>query len=345
MPLIKRGNTWHVHFFTPDGKRIRQSTGTVDRKEAQEYHDRLKASIWRTEQLGDKPERTWKEAVVKFLGETEYKASRKDDLSRLRWLNKYLGKMKLSEITRDGLIQIAEKKRCEASASTANRHMEIVRTILRKAEREWEWIEKAVAVKMFREPKIRIRWLTKEEAQKLISELPDHLAPMVKFSLATGLRQSNVTGLEWSQIDMERKTAWVHPDQMKTRRAISVPLNDVALHVLLEQEGKNSKFVFSYKGRRIKWANTKAWRSALKRAKIENFRWHDLRHTWASWHVQAGTPLHVLQELGGWESAEMVRRYAHLGGQHLAEYATIISWANDTNTTQSENGPRMLRII
>ena len=66
---------------------------------------------------------------------------------------------------------------------------------------------------------------------------------------------------------------------------------------------------------------TKAWYKALKSAKIEDFRWHDLRHTWASWHVQNGTPLNVLQELGGWESVEMVRRYAYLGVTHLAEYS------------------------
>jgi hypothetical protein len=58
---------------------------------------------------------------------------------------------------------------------------------------------------------------------------------------------------------------------------------------------------------------------------IENFRWHDLRHTWASWHVQAGTPLHVLQELGGWECVEMVRKYAHLSTEHLADYVDRLS--------------------
>jgi integrase len=70
----------------------------------------------------------------------------------------------------------------------------------------------------------------------------------------------------------------------------------------------------------VRQVNTKAWQLALKRAGIAEFRWHDLRHTWASWHVQAGTPLHVLQELGGWESVEMVRRYAHLSTVHLTEY-------------------------
>lgn len=63
----------------------------------------------------------------------------------------------------------------------------------------------------------------------------------------------------------------------------------------------------------------------LERAGIEDFRWHDLRHTWASWHVQNGTPLYVLPELWGWESPEMVRKYAHLSCEHLAPYAERLS--------------------
>jgi integrase len=71
--------------------------------------------------------------------------------------------------------------------------------------------------------------------------------------------------------------------------------------------------------------NTKAWRAALLQAGLKNFRWHDLRHTWASWHAQAGTPLNVLQEMGGWASADMVRRYAHLSVTHLRDHAERIA--------------------
>lgn len=67
--------------------------------------------------------------------------------------------------------------------------------------------------------------------------------------------------------------------------------------------------------------SSKAWYKALKRSGIEDFRWHDLRHTWASWHVQQGTPLFALQEMAGWETEKMVRRYAHLAVGHLAVYA------------------------
>jgi integrase len=135
---------------------------------------------------------------------------------------------------------------------------------------------------------------------------------MARFSLETGLRHSNVTGLQWSQIDLVRRTAWVHADQTKARKAIAVPLSATAVTVVREQIGRHSTHVFSYRGNAVRQVNTKAWRTALGRVGISDFRWHDLRHTRASWHVQAGTPLHVLRELGSWECVEMVRKYAHL---------------------------------
>jgi integrase len=75
---------------------------------------------------------------------------------------------------------------------------------------------------MLPEPNRRVRWITYEEVDRLIAALPIHLVPVVKFSLETGLRRSNVTGLQWSQIDLARRTAWIHPDQAKTRKAIAV---------------------------------------------------------------------------------------------------------------------------
>ena len=78
-----------------------------------------------------------------------------------------------------------------------------------------------------------------------------------------------------------------------------MPLNAEAVLLIRKQIGKHATYVFSFRGRPITQVSTKAWYEALARAGIEEFRWHDLRHTWASWHVQAGTPLHVLQELEG----------------------------------------------
>ncbi len=89
----------------------------------------------------------------------------------------------------------------------------------------------------------------------------------------------------------------------------------------MQYQGKHIEYVFTYQGRPVKQSNTAAWHKALQRARIENFHWHDLRHTWASWHVQNGTSLQELQQLGGWSSFETVLRYAHLNSDHLKKAA------------------------
>lgn len=226
----------------------------------------------------------------------------------------------LDEINRELLDSIMAARMAEnVKNSSVNRVNEIIRAVLRKACNEWEWIDRVPRIRMLPEPSRRVRWITQEEADRLIAALPIHLVPVVRFSLETGLRRANVTGLLWSQIDLTRRTAWIHPDQAKARKAIAVPLCAAAVIVIREQIGKHPTHVFSYHGNPIVQINTKACRKTLAKVGIENFRWHDLRHTWASWHVQAGTPLHVLQELGGWECVEMVRKYAHLSSEHLTD--------------------------
>jgi integrase len=132
---------------------------------------------------------------------------------------------------------------------------------------------------------------------------------MAQFSVATGLRQSNVTRLQWKQVGLERRHLWVAADQHKNGSAHAVPLNEIALQVLLRRQGDHRTYVFTYEGAPIVQVNTKAWRNALNRAGIENFGWHDLRHTFATWHREAGTPTHELQRLGGWKTQSMVERY------------------------------------
>jgi integrase len=110
-----------------------------------------------------------------------------------------------------------------------------------------------------------------------LDELPEHQREVVLFALATGLRQGNVLKLEWSQINLKQQHAWIH--------AAEGQIPGAGLYV---------------PGKPFNSANTHAWKQALKRAGIDNFRWHELRHTWATWQRQAGTPTHELQRLGGW---------------------------------------------
>ncbi len=126
----------------------------------------------------------------------------------------------------------------------------------------------------------------------------------------------------------------MHGDATKNGEDIQVPLNDTSMSVLESRRDRHSEYVLTYRGERLKSINTRSWRKALKRAGITNFRWHDLRHTWASWLVQRRVPLFVLQELGGWQSAEMVRRYAHLSPSVNARYAAEIDqeFSRDSNS-------------
>lgn len=336
MSIYKRGETWWIQFTTKNGERVQRSAGTKDKQQAQELHDKLKAESWRVKNVGAKERHSWQEAVVRWLTEMGHKKSIETDKVRLRWLDNHLSASMLDSINKAVLDKIKQAKLNEgASKSTVNRIMSLIRAILTRAKDDWEWIDAVPSFKAYPEPAGIVRWLTDDEESRLMAELPEHLKGLAKFSLATGLRESNVTGLRWDQLDMQRRCAWINANQAKAGKAIAVPLNESALSVIREQIGKHQEYVFTYEGNPVTRANNHAWRKALKRANIENFRWHDLRHTWASRHIQNGTPLHVLKELGGWSDLTMVLRYAHLSSKHLEDYAGN-SGAVVTNLLQAQ---------
>ncbi len=319
MSLYKRKDSsyWWLK-VSIGGRTIQRSTGTEDQTKAQEYHDTLKAQLWQQERLGVKPNRSWREAVVRWLTETSDKATHKEDIRKLAWMDQYLGKLALNDINQDVIDQIRCVKLNEVSKATTNRYLALIRSILIRSRDEWEWIDKVPKIRLFKESNSRERSLTFDQVKALMLELPAHQRETVMFALATGLRQRNVLELEWSQVNLELRHAWIHAAQSKNRRSIAVPLNDTAINVLQRQLGKHETRVFTYAGKPLKAANTKAWGNALKRAGITDFRWHDLRHTWATWQRQAGTPTHELQRLGGWRTGAMVERYAHLAPESLA---------------------------
>lgn len=334
MAIYKRGRVWYIR-FTSNGKSIHQSAKTEVKQEAQELHDKLKSQLWQQVRIGVKPKFSWQQAVVRYMQENTRK-HQENDLLAIQWLDQFLGNAILNNIDREMMAMILRAKKKEGvKNATANRIVQFVKVVLNKAKKEWGWIDTVPSVKLLPEPKRRIRFLTREEANLLISELPEHLAMMARFSLSTGLRASNVTGLEWGQVDLNKRHAWIYHDQAKAGKAIPVPLNNDAILVLRECIGKHDTIVFPYHGQKVKRCSASGWRRALKRCNIIDFRWHDLRHTWASWHVQNGTPLNVLMELGGWSDISMVMKYAHFGSDHLAEYAGNVSQFSIVPVTKS----------
>jgi len=213
---------------------------------------------------------------------------------------------------------------------TFNRHLATLRHLFNWAQEKKYISSRQWVVKALPEPRRRVEWLTREEAQSLVQALPERHRAIVRLALSTGLRLGNILGLEWSQVDLKRGCAWIHADQAKGREPISVPLNSDAKEIIRGQIGKDLVRVFPQS--RI---GTKTWKKALLQAGItRRIRFHDTRHTWASWHVQAGTPIYTLKEMGGWATLDMVRKYGHLSAEHLSDYAEKISsqtWHNPSD--------------
>ncbi len=315
---------WWIDVVLPNGKRIRQSTGTENRAEAQAFVARLKVDAFRESKLGIKPKRSWQEAVVRYLKAKASLRSNRDLWRMCRHLDPYLGDKMLTDISGDVIWSVAQ---CELGKgnkpASVNRYLSVIRGVLRMARDEWQWIDNFPKVRMLVGEVERDRWLSREEADRLLSVCPPHLAAIVRFALATGCRAGEITGLEWNRVDLERETAWLNQTKNGTPRG--VPLNQDAVAVLEGEKGKHPGFCFTYRGGPIRSgiSNT-GWIEAVRKAGLTDFRFHDLRHTWASWHRQAGTSCDELKDLGGWKSRVMVDRYAKFATEHLAAAASRI---------------------
>lgn len=322
MSLYKRkGSPYYWVRFTFKGHRISRSTGTDDPVKAQEYHDKLKASLWDQAKLGAMPDYTWDEVVERWLDEKEGQASYSNHIIILRWLDKYLGGKRLLDIDTQLIETLKFAKRKEGvKKSTVDRYLSLIRSVLYYAMHN-EMLTACPRIRQYHEPNERIRWLRPEEEAALLRNLPDWLAEVIRFALATGLRHMNIIRLKWAQVDLVNRVATFEASNMKNRTSFMLPLNSTAVEIVRRQIGKHSEYVFSRAGQMIYKANDGSWFIALERAGIENFHFHDLRHTWATRHIQAGTPVYELQALGGWKNANMVRRYAHLSLEQLAAAA------------------------
>ena len=313
MSLYKVGNIWYL-YITHNGQRVRESTQTSDKREAQKIHDKRKAELWHIVKGGT----NLNDVLALWLNERP-RSNR--DKSAIKVLLSNYPSRPIPEVTSHDISDSLGKRK----PATKNKTIAIVNAAINLAH-ERGLCPKA-SLKKLPVKNTRLRFLSHDEWARLYAVLPSHLQPICLFAVSTGLRLENVLGLMWSSVSMENNAIWVDSVDSKTRKAIAVPLSSDAMEVLEKMltEKNDDGYVFHYRKQPI-GSIKKAWKNALVKADIDvidgksSFRFHDLRHTWASWHVQKGTPLAVLKELGGWHSMDMVMRYSHLSPSHLKQW-------------------------
>ena len=222
MSIFQPANStyWYYDLVGPNG-RIKRTTGTKDKSQAQIFHDAERVRLWTVSKLGDGGAHTFREAAARWLSETEKKTADKDAY-QLAWFNEHIGDDWLSTIN----IEVINKLRVlcaedEAgnprSKTTVNLYMACLRSVLRKAQLEWGWLTGTLPkVPMYGKGKKAKKkakyYLTPAEFERLRAELPEHLGLAAEFAVETGLRMRSMLGLTWDRVDMKAKHAWVPSD-------------------------------------------------------------------------------------------------------------------------------------
>jgi len=360
--LYRRPNSPHYWVrFQLNGREVRLSSGTENRRAAEEFEAKARSNAWRQVKLGERPAYPWATARARWLTETHKRTKEKDEII-LTWFDEQLKGAHVQAITREVIEELRALKRDETSPATADRYMALLRAILKKCVDDWQVLESAPKVPMYRAKPPEPRWLTRPEFERLCKELPEHLELAARLAAFTGLRMRSMLGLTWDRVDLKARRAWIPASSMKGARTHGVPLSSDAIDVLRRVKALNAKRrlkalksrgridrvkfppdcgrVFQYHGKPIDDCNTKAFKDAVERSGVGPLHWHSLRHTFASWAVRNGVTLHELMQLGGWTSYSMVLRYGHLAPDHLAEAAekvTNFSHKNRHTGNQAKN--------
>lgn len=348
MGLVKRGNVWWMS-FTYEGRQIRRSTETSDKRLAEAILGKVKVQIVEGKYF-DKPRedaKTFSELMDRYLREH---ASRRMHYRRyvnmVDNLKAFFGDPKLHHVTPKTIVAFKNKRYADGvTPATINRELAVLKKAFNLACREWEWTRDnpVCRVSMEREQNTRDRWLTEEEEQRLLAAAAPWIRELVIFAANTGMRRGEILSLTWNGVDFARRTVTVFRSKNGERR--TVPVNQTVLEILTkryeERDGgrpaRDSLVFRSEADTPLDGSNLRrAFNSALEAAKIENFHFHDLRHTFATRLVQAGVDLYKVQRLLGHKSPSMTQRYAHHFPESLRDGVEILDQRRPFSTISAQ---------
>jgi integrase len=313
MQIYKREGSpylW-VTWYDQNGKRHRQSSGTVDKKEAEALASKWVNETFMQKHFGVKPEVPFSKALLQYAkaNKRDYPQHFKDKTRyRLKFLSDWFGDYYLSQIKLTVIQEFMDERLGDVSLATAQRDLATLKAILNKAHQE-ELIDVVPRFPKMKAIQPRKRWISEDEEERLVRSASLHIVPLIRFAVDTGGRLSELLNLDWRNVDFEyKRVTFVKTKNGEDR---TIRLSNKACSVLESLVPKASGPVFTYKGKPIKRVKT-AFNTARKKAGMEDVRFHDLRHTFASRLVQGGIPLYDVMHLTGHKSLAMVQRYSHL---------------------------------
>lgn len=335
MGLYKQNEVWYVRLYV-NGRRIRKSTGTDNKRLAEDIYAKMKMEIreGRYFQKDQGNKRTFKEMADKYMAEYAIKkasTSMLRDTISLKHLLPTFGNKLLSQVT-PNLISKYKVQRAQegASASSINKELAFSKHAFSIAIREWEWTRDNpfTRISMEKLPQPRVRYLTKEEFDRLYQACNDRLKPIVMFAVYTGIRQDNILSLTWQQVDLNRGTIVL--ENTKNGDRLGLPINQIVKDLLMELKKikhiKGQYVFYSLNGTKLDGGKIRKWfKQACKKAGVEDCTFHTLRHTFASWLVQNSVDLYRVQRLLGHKTGEMTRRYAHLAPDNLKTATNVLN--------------------
>jgi integrase len=353
--IRKRGNSYQIDYFDPTGKRVRKSFSK--KKDAEAELGKRVSLIAEGRYLDVKKDykTTLKEIIDKYTENYQHQRGFKTGKRFfIKTIQEYFGEETLLaniryvdlETYRNYLKKKLTQHKTIRTDASINREMSCLRHMFRKAV-EWEMIERSPFDRgkslMLKENNKRFRFLAEKEITELLNECPGYLRNIVECALLTGMRKSEILGLKWDQI----RNGFIYLHETKPKESRQIPIND-DLEALFDRikgrgtvyafphSGKpkkqhlNSNDVFTYNGKPIDDVKG-SFNNAVKGAGIVDFKFHDLRHTFASQVLLRGGDLKDIQELLGHSTMTMTLRYAHLTQEHKKKAVNLLNGLTATD--------------
>lgn len=347
MPYRRKDSpVWWVSYRLPNGKRIRCSTGTTDRREADALEAKWKLEAYRARHWDERPETTFETLMLRYLTDTASKRSAATDRYRARSLRRHFAGRIMDRLDPPAIRAYVQARRGEGVAdATINRELALLSSAIGHVNRELELtLPNPVKGRLLKEPEGRTRWITREEAERLIEAAGQarrvpFLADFITVALYTGCRKEELMGLEWARVDLSANLLRLDAEHTKAGKRRSVPLCDTARAALIRRAAfraahcPDAPWVFVYSDGHRTRDIRHAFRVACEQAGISDFRIHDLRHTCAAWLVTAGAPLAEIRDILGHSTVMMTERYAHLSPENLRTALARLDGAGHDSVT------------